>query len=59
MTIGADIAAVGAASTGVLVADDLTVVGVADDVLIPVTASVALAGGTIFVVGGLISWLSS
>lgn len=63
VTIGASLAAIGTemmvigvAGTAVLVADDVTVIGVADDPLIVVTGGVFIAGGVAVLAGELLSW---
>lgn len=48
---GAYVFSVGATSTAVLAADDATVIGVADDVLIPFTVAAMLVGGGLYLIG--------
>jgi len=56
VAIGAEVMVIGGGGTAVLVADDLTVIGVADDPLIIVTGGVFVVGGVIVLAGELLSW---
>jgi len=44
ITVGGTLVVVGAGSSAVLLADDVTGIGVADDVLLPVTGGLILVG---------------
>lgn len=56
VAIGAEMMIIGGAGTAVLVADDVTVIGVADDPLIIVTGGVFVVGGVVVLAGELLSW---
>lgn len=58
---GVKIMAAGVAGSAVLAADDVTIIGVADDPLLIVTGGVVVVvvGGVFVAVGGFIDWLTS
>ena len=56
VAVGAEMIVVGGATTGILVADDVTVIGVADDPLIVVTGGVFVVGGITVIAGELLDW---
>lgn len=56
VAIGAEMMVIGGAGTAILVADDLTVIGVANDPLIIVTGGVFVVGGLVVLAGELLSW---
>jgi RHS repeat-associated protein len=57
MVQGGRMFAAGATSSGVILADDLTVIGVADDPALVVTGGVTVIGGGVFVIGGIMSFV--
>jgi len=57
--IGTQMVAVGTAGSAILVADDITGIGVVDDPLLIVTGGVVVVGGAVIAVGGIIDWLTS
>lgn len=56
VAIGVEVMIIGGGGTAVLIADDVTVIGVADDPLIIVTGGVFVVGGVIVLAGELLSW---
>jgi hypothetical protein len=53
---GTGIAAAGVAGSGVILADDATVIGVIDDPLLVVTGGVIVVGGAVTFVGGVVHY---
>ena len=57
MGIGGTMVAGGLGGSAIILADDVTVIGVVDDPFLIVTGGVVVAGGVIVGVGGVIDWL--
>lgn len=55
--VGGTMITAGVGGSAVLIADDLTVIGVADDPLLIITGGTIVAGGVVVGVGGIIDWL--